>query len=65
MADTRYSKTQGVTTRRIRQVELENKKLRELVPDLPFNKIILLQEIWEREHQEIRPRRLLNYEGKR
>lgn len=65
MADTRYSKKQGATTRRIRQIKLKNKRLRELVADLPFNKIILLQELWEREHHEIRPSRLHNYETKR
>jgi len=65
MADMRNFKKQGASTRRMRQIKLTNKRLRELVADLPFNKIILLQEIWEREHHEIRPRRLLNYESRR
>ncbi len=65
MADTTYPKRQGAIARRIRHIRLQNKRLRELVADLPFNKIILLQEIWEREHHESRPRRSVNDEGRR
>lgn len=54
MADARYSKRRVVAARQKRQIEEETKQLREFVADLSFSKIILLQEIWERQHREIR-----------
>lgn len=54
MADARYSKRRVAAARQKRQIAEETKKLREFVAGLPFNKIILLQEIWERQHREIR-----------
>jgi len=65
MADARYSKRQVAAARRARRIKEENRRLREFVADLPFNKIILLQELWERQHREIRPKQTLNYEGRR
>lgn len=63
MADARYSKSQVSITRRRHRFDEENKRLRELVADLPFNKIILLQEIWERQHREVKDKRHLQYKN--
>lgn len=53
MSQTKYSERQIVTGRRKRQMAKDTKRLRELVADLPFNKIVGLQEIWERQHREL------------
>jgi hypothetical protein len=60
MADTRYSKKQIVSTRRRRQIELADKRLRKLLADLSFDEIIVLQELWERQHQAIGAKRTFN-----
>lgn len=57
MAVTRYPKKQNAATRRIRQIESTNKRLRKLLADLPFDKIIVLQEIWERQHRMMEAKR--------
>lgn len=54
MADARYSKGRVVAARQKRQMEEKTKQLREFVADLSFSKIILLQELWEKQHREIR-----------
>lgn len=54
MADARYSKRRVVAARQKRQIEEKTKRLREFVADLSFSKIILLQELWEKQHREIR-----------
>ncbi len=54
MADARYSKRRDVVARHKRQREEETKQLREFVADLSFSKIVLLQELWERQQREIR-----------
>ncbi len=54
MADARYSKRRASAAQQKRLIEEETKKLREFVAELPFNKLILLQERWERQHQETR-----------
>lgn len=65
MATVRYSKRQVATTLRLRQSEAENRRLRKLVADLPFDKFILLQEIWERPHREVQQNRGLNTNSRR
>ncbi len=40
-----------------RQIEEEARRVRELVADLPFHRMIL-QEIWERQLREIQSKRL-------
>lgn len=54
MADGRSSKRRVVAARQKRQIEEDTKQLREFVADLSFSKIILLQEVWERQHRESR-----------
>ena len=65
MANTRYLHRQVATGRQARQIKEDNQRLREFVANLPFNKIILLQEMWERQLQEIRPQRPFNPEHRR
>ncbi len=54
MADGRSSKRRVMVARQKRQLEEETKQLREFVADLSFSKIVLLQEVWERQRREIR-----------
>jgi hypothetical protein len=65
MAGTGYSKRQVAATRRTSQRARDNRRLRELVADLPFNTIILLQELWERQRQDSPPPRSPNYAARR
>jgi hypothetical protein len=51
-----YSKRQVGAARRKRQIEEETERVRELVADLPFHRMIL-QEIWERQLREVRSKR--------
>lgn len=55
MSDTGYSKRQVTAARQQRQIEEETKRLRELVADLPFDKII--QALCERQQREVRSKR--------
>lgn len=65
MAGTRYSKRQVAAMRRTSQRARDNSRLRELVADLSFNTIILLQELWERQRQDSPPSRSPNYTARR
>ena len=60
MMDAKYSKRQIVAARRLHQIEEEKKRLREFVADLPFNKIILLQEVLENQHKDIHSKQFQN-----
>lgn len=60
MADARYSERQVGVALRIHQIEEENKRLRRLIGDLPFNKLIRLQAMWEKQRQKIQEKRRLN-----
>ncbi|MGE3978148.1 MAG: hypothetical protein AB7F94_11235 [Nitrospira sp.] len=53
MADAAYSKRRASAARQKRLIEEETQKLREFVAELPFNKLILLQERWERQQGEV------------
>lgn len=48
----RSSKRQAATTRSKQYIEPDPQRLRELVADLSFSKIILILEILEKQHQE-------------
>ncbi len=65
MADARSIKRSLVDTkRRVQQTAGENKRLSKLVADIPFEKIVVLQEIWEKQRQAIQPHRLTNSENR-
>ncbi len=65
MADARSIKRSLVDTkRRVQQTAGENKRLSKLVADIPFEKIVVLQEILERQRQAIQPHRLTNSENR-
>lgn len=65
MADARSIKRSLVDTkRRVQQTAGENKRLSKLVADIPFEKIVVLQEIWKRQRQAIQPHRLTNSENR-
>jgi len=63
MADVRYSGRLVADALQRHRIEEENKRLRELVADLPFSTIIQLQEIWERQHHEIRRKQRPHYKN--
>jgi hypothetical protein len=65
MADVRSSRRLGATRQRIQKTALENKRLSKLVADIPFNKIIVLQEIWERQQRAIPLHQLSHSEDRR
>lgn len=65
MADARSIKRSLVDTkRRVQQTAGENKRLSKLVADIPFEKIVVLQEILERQRQAIQSHRLTNSENR-
>lgn len=51
MADARYHKRRVAVARQKQKIAEDRKKVREFVADLPFSKLVLLQEIWERQHR--------------
>jgi hypothetical protein len=59
------SKRQVAGTRPKQQVELENQRLRELVADLTFGTIILIQEMLEKQCQKMQPKRRFYHEHSR
>ncbi len=57
MANAWHSNRKAPITRRVSKIKQEKRMLRELVADLPFSRIILLQELLERQYREIRPKK--------
>lgn len=52
MPQAQYSERQIAAARGKRQILKDAKRLRELIADLPFNKIIGLHELWEAQQRE-------------
>jgi hypothetical protein len=59
MTQAQYSEEHLAKAVRIRQLEEENRKLRQLVAELPFYKV-LVQGIWARQQRGDRHKRRLN-----
>lgn len=64
MTDHRYSKKQIAAALRKLRIgkKKENMRLRRIMADLPFHKMVALQEIWEMQHREAWLNRHLNNE---
>lgn len=65
MADAHYTKRPAATKRHVQKTEPENKRLSKRVADIPFNKIIALQEIWGRQQRAIQTHRPSHSEDRR
>ncbi len=63
MSNTRYSKRQVSGARQKRQINKETNRVREFVADLPFNEIVLLQQIWERQQRDVPSKRRAHYKN--